>query len=170
MDKLKSMKVKFQGNEVTLVGKQLKVGDTFPDFLVANNSLAPITLKDTKGVRIFLTVPSLDTPVCDLEVRTFNEKASEIEGVTVYTLSMDLPFAQARWCGATGVERVVTLSDYKERTFGKVTGTYVEELGLLARTAFVVDSNGKVLYVDYLEEITNYPNYEEILEAARKAK
>lgn len=164
------MKVKFQGKEVTLVGKQLKVGDTFPEFIVANNSLAPVTLKDTKGVRIFLTVPSLDTPVCDLEVRTFNEKAAAIDGVTVYTISMDLPFAQARWCGAEGVERVITLSDYKEREFGKVTGTYLQELGLLARTAFVVGSNNNVTYVNYLEEVTSYPNYDEILEEAKKAK
>ncbi len=170
MNKLKSMKVKFQGNEVTLVGEQLKVGGIFPEFIAANNSLEPVTLKDTKGVRIFLTVPSLDTPVCDLEVRTFNEKAANIEGVTVYTLSMDLPFAQARWCGAEGVERVITLSDYKEREFGKVTGTYIQELGLLARTAFVVDSSNKVIYVNYLEEVTSYPNYDEILEVAKKAK
>ncbi|WP_026884362.1 thiol peroxidase [Clostridium akagii] len=164
------MKVKFQGNEVTLVGKQLKVGDTFPEFIVANNSLAPVTLKDTKGVRIFLTVPSLDTPVCDLEVRTFNEKAVSIEGVTVYTVSMDLPFAQARWCGAEGIEKVITLSDYKEREFGKVTGTYLKELGLLARTSFVVDSNNKITYANYLEEVTSYPDYDEILEAAKKVK
>lgn len=170
MNKPKIMKVKFQGNEVTLVGKQLKVGDTFPEFIAANNSLAPVTLKDTKGVRIFLTVPSLDTPVCDLEVRTFNEKAANIEGVTVYTVSMDLPFAQARWCGAEGVERVITLSDYKEREFGKVTGTYLKELGLLARTSFVVDSNNKITYANYLEEVTSYPNYDEILEAAKKVK
>ncbi|SMC21343.1 thiol peroxidase, atypical 2-Cys peroxiredoxin [Clostridium acidisoli DSM 12555] len=164
------MKVKFQGNEVTLVGEQLKVGDTFPEFKASNNSLEEVALKDTKGVRIFLTVPSLDTPVCDLEVRTFNEKASKIEGVTVYTLSMDLPFAQARWCGAAEVENVITLSDYKDRAFGKVTGTYVKELGLLARTSFVVGSDNKITYVDYLNEITNYPNYDEILEAAKKGK
>ena len=170
MNKPKIMKIKFQGNEVTLVGKQLKVGDAFPEFIVANNSLAPVTLKDTKGVRIFLTVPSLDTPVCDLEVRTFNEKAASIEGVTVYTVSMDLPFAQARWCGAEGIEKVITLSDYKEREFGKVTGTYLKELGLLARTSFVVDSNNKITYANYLEEVTSYPDYDEILEAAKKVK
>lgn len=164
------MKVAFQGNEVTLQGKEVKVGDTFPDFIAANNSLAPISLKDTKGVRIFLTVPSVDTPVCDLEVRTFNEKAAEIEGVTVYTVSMDLPFALARWCGAEGIEKVVTLSDYKDRAFGENTGTYVKELGLLARTAFVVGSDNKVTYANYLSEITDYPNYDEILEAAKKAK
>ena len=94
------MQVNFKGNPVTLVGKEVKVGDTFRDFVISKNDLSPLTLKDTKGVRIFLTVPSVDTSVCDLEVRTFNEKVSELKGVTVYTVSMDLPFAQARWCAA----------------------------------------------------------------------
>lgn len=164
------MKVKFQGNEVTLEGKELKEGDIFPDFSVSDNSLKSVSLKDTKGVRVFLTVPSLDTPVCDLEIKTFNKRASEISGVTVYTVSMDLPFAQIRWCGAEGVENVVTVSDYKDRNFGQNTGTYVKELGLLARTAFVVDSSNKITYVNYLSEITDYPNYDEILNAAKKAK
>lgn len=164
------MKVKFQGNEVTLEGKELKVGDVFPDFSVSDNSLRPVSLKDTKGVRVFLTVPSLDTPVCDLEIKTFNKRASEISGVTVYTVSMDLPFAQSRWCGSEGVENVVTVSDYKDRNFGQNTGTYVKELGLLARTAFVVDSSNKITYVNYLSEITDYPNYDEILNAAKQAK
>lgn len=164
------MKVKFQGKEVTLVGKELKVGDEFPDFITANNSLEPVSLNNTNGVRIFLTVPSIDTPVCDLEVKTFNKKASELGNVTVYTVSMDLPFAQARWCGAEDIKNVITLSDYKDREFGNVTGTYVKELGLLARTAFVVDSNNKITYAKYLDEITDYPNYDEILEAAKKIK
>lgn len=164
------MKVKFQGKEVTLVGKELKVGDEFPNFTTANNSLEPVSLSNTNGVRIFLTVPSIDTPVCDLEVKTFNKKASELGNVTVYTVSMDLPFAQARWCGAEDIKNVITLSDYKDREFGNVTGTYVKELGLLARTAFVVDSNNKITYAKYLDEITDYPNYDEILEAAKKIK
>lgn len=164
------MKVKFQGKEVTLVGNELKVGDEFPNFTAANNSLEPVSLDNTKGVRIFLTVPSIDTPVCDLEVKTFNKRASELDNVTVYTVSMDLPFAQARWCGAEGIKSVVTLSDYKDRDFGNVTGTYVKELGLLARTAFVVDSNNKITYAKYLDEITDYPNYDEILEVAKKTK
>lgn len=164
------MKVKFQGKEVTLVGNELKVGGKFPDFTATNNSLEPVSLDNTNGVRIFLTVPSIDTPVCDLEVKTFNKKASELGNVTVYTISMDLPFAQARWCGAEDIKNVVTLSDYKDREFGNVTGTYVKELGLLARTAFVVDSNNKITYAKYLEEITDYPNYDEILEAAKETK
>ncbi|MFL0252447.1 thiol peroxidase [Clostridium neuense] len=164
------MKVKFQGKEVTLIGNELKVGGKFPDFTATNNSLEQVSLKDTKGIRIFLSVPSIDTPVCDLEVKTFNKRASELEGVTVYTISMDLPFAQGRWCGAEGIENVVTLSDYKDRDFGNSTGTYVKELGLLTRAAFVVDSDNKITYAKYLEEIADYPNYDEILEAAKKAK
>lgn len=164
------MQLKFQGKPVTLSGNTIKVGDTIPDFTVIDNNLNPISLKDTKGVRIFLTVPSIDTPVCDLETRTFNEKASEIPGVTVYTISMDLPFAQSRWCAAHGVKNVTTASDYKDRSFGKNFGTYIVDLGLLSRTAFVVDSNNKVTYANYLEEVTDYPDYDEILNAAKKAK
>lgn len=163
------MELKFQGTPVNLLGNALKVGDTAPDFEVTDNNLKPITLKDTKGVRIFLTVPSLDTPVCDLETTTFNQKSSKIPGVTVYTISMDLPFAQSRWCAAKDVKNVITASDYKDRSFGKNFGTYVVELGLLARTAFVVDSNNKIIYAKYLSEITDYPDYDEILEAAKKA-
>ena len=164
------MKVTFQGNELHLIGRQVRVGDTFPDFTVSDNTLAPVSLKDTKGVRIFLSVPSIDTPVCDLEVRTFNERIDELNNVTIYTISMDLPFAQSRWCGAANIESVVTLSDYKDRFFGKNTGTYIEELGLLTRAAFVVDSNNKVIYVEYLSEITNAPDYDAILAASKNAK
>ena len=164
------MQVTFKGNPVTLVGKEVKVGDTFRDFEVSKNDLSPLTLKDTNGVRVFLTVPSVDTPVCDLEVRTFNEKASQLQGVTVYTVSLDLPFAQARWCAAEGIENVVTVSDYKDRAFGEATGTYVKELGLLTRAAFVVDSSNKVTHVEYLGEIAEQPNFEAIINAAKEAK
>ena len=164
------MKAKFQNNPVTLTGSVVKVGDNAPDFKAIDNNLKEVSLKDTKGVRILLTVPSIDTPVCDLEVRTFNDKAASVKGVSIYTISMDLPFAQARWCGAHGINSVTTLSDYKDRVVGKNYGTYVEELGLLARAAFVIDSNNKVVYVEYLEEITNQPNFEAILKAAKEAK
>jgi len=162
--------MKFQNNPVTLTGSVVKVGDNAPDFKAIDNNLKEVSLKDTKGVRILLTVPSIDTPVCDLEVRTFNDKAASVKGVSIYTISMDLPFAQARWCGAHGINSVTTLSDYKDRLVGKNYGTYVEELGLLARAAFVIDSNNKVVYVEYLEEITNQPNFEAILKAAKEAK
>lgn len=161
------MQVTFQGNPLTLVGKQVKVGDTLPAFNVTQNDLSPLTLEDTKGTRIFLTVPSLDTPVCDLEVKTFNRRASEIPGVSVHTVSMDLPFAQARWCGAEGVEAVNTASDYKDRSFSQATGTFIEELALLTRAAFVVDANNVVKHVEYLTEITEQPNFDAILNAAK---
>lgn len=164
------MKVTFKGNEITLVGNQLNVGDVMPDFTATDNSLQSVSLKDTKGVRVFLAVPSLDTPVCDLEIKTFNQRAAELNNVTIYTLSMDLPFAQARWCGSEDVKNVVTLSDYKDRSFGQSTGTYIKELGLLTRSAFVVDSDNKVQYVEYVSEVTDAPKYEDILQAAKNAK
>ena len=161
------MKVTFQGNPLTLEGVQVKVGDSAPNFTVVNNDLNPVSLNDTKGKRVFLTVPSLDTPVCDTEVRRFNEEASKLDNVTIYTISMDLPFAQARWCGAAGVNNVITVSDYKDREFSKNYGAYINELGLSTRAVFVVDENNKVTYVEYLSEITEEPNYDKALEALR---
>lgn len=162
--------IKFDGTPMTLVGKTLNVGDTFNDFTVTTNDLKDFTLSDTKGVRIFLTVPSIDTPVCDMEVKKFNEEVAKLNGVTCYTISMDLPFAQSRWCGNSGIKSVITLSDYKYRSFGEATGSYIKELGLLARNSFVVDSAGKVTFVEYLEEMTNEPSYDKILEAAKASK
>ena len=161
------MKVTFQGNPLTLEGTQVKVGDTAPDFTVVNNDLNPLKLSDTKGKRVFLTVPSLDTPVCDTEVRRFNQEASKLGNVTIYTISMDLPFAQARWCGGSNIDKVITASDYKDREFGKNYGVYINELGLLSRAVFVVDENNKVTYVEYLNEITDEPNYDKALEALK---
>lgn len=162
------MQVTFKGTPLNVLGKQLSVGDTFGDFSVAKNDLSPLTLNDTSGVRIFLTVPSLDTPTCDTEVRTFNKRAAELSGVSVYAISMDLPFAQSRWCGGAGIDNLTTASDYKDRTFAEATGTYIKELGLLARAIFIVDSDGKVAYVQYCPEIAEEPNYDEALEAAKK--
>lgn len=162
--------VKFQGSPITLEGKTVSVGDKLPNFKVTTNDLGEFTEKDSKGVRVFLTVPSIDTPVCNMEVKKFNEQIDALEGVTCYTVSMDLPFAQSRWCALEGVEKVKTLSDYKDRSFGASTGTYAKELGLLTRASFVVDSNDNVTFVEYLEEITNEPSYEKILEAAKAAK
>ena len=161
------MKVTFQGNPLTLEGTQVKVGDTAPDFTVVNNDLNPLKLSDTKGKRVFLTVPSLDTPVCDTEVRRFNQEASKLGNVTIYTISMDLPFAQARWCGGANIDKVITASDYKDREFGKNYGVYINELGLLSRAVFVVDENNKVTYVEYLNEITEEPNYDNALAALK---
>ena len=161
------MKVTFQGNPLTLNGTQVKVGDTAPDFTVVNNDLNPLKLSNTKGKRVFLTVPSLDTPVCDTEVRRFNQEASKLGDVTIYTISMDLPFAQARWCGGANIDKVITASDYKDREFGKNYGVYINELGLLSRAVFVVDENNKITYIEYLNEITDEPNYDKALEALK---
>lgn len=158
------------GNPMTLEGNELKVRDMAPDFTAIDNNMKPVSLKDTKGVRILSVVPSLDTEVCDLETRTFNSKAAEIPNVTIYTISMDLPFAQARWCGAHGVDKVITLSDFKDRLVGKNYGTYIKELGLLTRAVFVIDSNNKITFVEYVPEVTNQPNFDKVLEAAKAAK
>lgn len=157
------MQVTFEGSPLTLKGTQVKVGDNAPDFIVIDNDLKPVKLSDTKGKRVFLTVPSLDTPVCDTEVRRFNSEATKLGDITIYTISMDLPFAQARWCGGAGIDKVKTLSDYKDRQFGENYGVYINELGLLSRAVFVVDENNKVVYAEYLNEITEEPNYEKVL-------
>ena len=164
------MEIKFMGNPITLEGNELKVGDMAPDFTAIDNNMKPVSLKDTKCVRILSVVPSLDTEVCDLETRTFNSKAAEIPNVTIYTISMDLPFAQARWCGAHGVDKVITLSDFKDRLVGKNYGTYIKELGLLTRAVFVIDSNNRITFVEYVPEVTSQPNFDKVLEASKIAQ
>ena len=161
------MNVKFQGNPVTLEGNHVKVGDIAPDFIVIDNGLSPVSSKDLKGKRVYVSVPSIDTAVCDTEVRRFNEAAASLADVKIYTISMDLPFAQARWCGSAGIADVQTLSDFKDKEFGKAYGTYIKELGLLARAVFVVDENNQVTYVEYCEEITQEPDYDEVLKALK---
>jgi thiol peroxidase len=158
-----ALNLTFMGGPITLPGTQLSVGDKLPDFAVAANDLSPVTLADTAGLRVFLTVPSLDTPVCDLEVRTFNTQAGAIDGVSIYAVSKDLPFAQARWCGAAGVEAVKTLSDYRDSSFGNATGTLIEGLALLARAVFIVDAAGTVVYSEYVPEVTKQPDYDAVV-------
>ena len=160
----------FQGNPLTLAGTELKAGDTAPDFTVTGNDLAPVTLADYKGkVLIVASVPSLDTPVCDMETRRFNTEAAALgDDVAILTVSMDLPFAQARWCGAAGVKAVTTVSDHKDASFGLGWGALIKELRLLTRAVFVLDREGTVTYVQYLKEITEEPDYDAALAAARK--
>lgn len=162
------MVVTMQGNPVKLYGKMLKVGDKMPDFVVADNGLAEVKGGDLTGVRVFASVPSLDTGVCDMEIRRFNQKAGELPGVKIYAVSMDLPFAQARWCGAAGVSAVQTLSDYQQRSFGKATGTLIEGLELLARAVFVVDADNVVRYVEYVPEISSHPDYDALYAALKE--
>ncbi|MDR3314954.1 MAG: thiol peroxidase [Coriobacteriales bacterium] len=154
------LSITFAGEPLTLQNEQLGAGEAFPDARLFDNYLNAFDIADTEGVRVFLTVPSLDTPVCDLEVRTFNAKAAELPGVQIFAVSVDLPFAQARWCGQAAVEAVKTLSDYNGAEFGRATGTYISELALLTRAVFVVDAEGKVVYAEYVPEITNAPDYD----------
>ncbi|WP_110114114.1 thiol peroxidase [Bacillus sp. CGMCC 1.16541] len=163
--------VTFKGNEVTLAGNPVKVGDTAPNFTVLANDLSEVTLNDTKGsVRLISVVPSIDTGVCDAQTRRFNEEAAQLDNVKVLTVSVDLPFAQKRWCGANGIENVQTLSDHRDLSFGEAYAVAIKELRLLARSIFVVDANDKVTYVEYVNEVTDHPNYEAAIEAAKAAQ
>ncbi len=161
--------VTFKNNPVTLVGNEVKVGDKAPDFTVLANDLSPVSLKDSEGkVRLISVVPSLDTGVCDAQTRRFNEEVVGLgEGVAFYTVSVDLPFAQKRWCAAAGLEGAQTVSDHKDLSFGKSYGVYMEELRLLARSVFVIDKEGTVTYVEYVPEGTSHPNYEAAIEAVK---
>lgn len=162
------MTVTFKGVPMTLCGKTLREGGSLPDFTLTGNGLETVRGSELTGIRVLLTVPSLDTGVCDLEVRRFNETAAQFEGVSVYAVSMDLPFAQKRWCGAAGVDRVRCLSDYRDHSFGKATGTRIEELGLLTRAVFVADEEGKLVYVEYVPEVAEHPDYEACLNCLKK--
>lgn len=165
-------KVTFQGNPLTLTGDQPAAGQAAPDFEVLGNDLSGVKLSSFKGkVCVICTVPSLDTPVCDTEVRKFNEQATSLgDDVAVLVISMDLPFAQSRWCGAAGVKNVQTLSDHNKAQFGNAYGVLIKELRLLARTVFVVDKEGVIRYIEVVEELTNEPDYESALKAAKEAR
>jgi thiol peroxidase len=161
--------VTFKGNPMTLVGEEVKVGDRAPNFQVVDNAMQPATLDSFKGkVKIISSVPSLDTPVCDMETRRFNEEAGKLpDKVAVLTISMDLPFAQKRWCAAAGVEKVKTLSDYQNRSFGCAYGVLIKELKLLARAVFIVDEQDMVRYVEIVPEMTKEPDYDRVLNAVK---
>ncbi len=164
------MQVKFKGNLVNLAGNIVEIGSVARDFVAVDNDLNDFSFKDTSNVKILLSVPSIETRVCDLEVKEFNERAAEIPGVEIITVSMDLPFSQAKWCAANGIEQVKTVSDYKYRSFGEEYGTYIKEVGLLARAAFVVDSSNKVIYAEYVKEVSTNPDFNAIIKAAKEAK
>jgi thiol peroxidase len=159
-----------KGNPLTLIGPELKPGDGAPDFNLVDKGLKPVTLKDTGShVRIFSVVPSLDTPVCDAQTKKFNEAAAQLPDVDIITVSMDLPFAQARWCGAFGVDHVRMLSDHKDGSFGSNYGTLIKELRIESRAIFVVDQNNRIRHAEYVKEVADFPNYEAALAAARGA-
>jgi thiol peroxidase len=156
------------GNPMTLVGPELKAGDQAPDFLALDNALKPVKLADTgHKTRIFSVIPSLDTPVCDMQTKRFNEEAAKMADVDIYTVSMDLPFAQKRFCNAFTLDRVKMLSDHRDASFGSAWGTLIKELRIMSRAIFVVGPDDKLKYVEYVPEVSQHPNYEAALAAAR---
>lgn len=159
----------FAGNPVTLIGKEVKVGEQAPDFTVLGNDLSEKSLKDFDGkIKIISVVPSLDTGVCDAQTRWFNQNATKLsDDVVVLTISMDLPFAQKRWCGAAGVENVVTLSDHRDANFGTAYGFLIEELRLLSRGIVVVGKDNKVAYTEYVPEVTTAVNFDAAVDAVK---
>jgi len=160
--------VTFMGNPLTLVGAEIKVGDAFPvGVAVLTNDLKPFDISSEKCVRVVTTVPSLDTPVCDTQVRKFNEKIAGLNA-KVFAVSADLPFAQARWCGAAGTKNVSTLSDHAQMGLADALGIHIKELRLLARTVFVIDASGKIVYREIVPEVTSEPNYAAAFEAVKK--
>lgn len=161
--------VTFKGNPVELSGNPPQVGATAPDFQLLNNDMQTVNLADTNGkVRIISVVPSIDTPVCSVQTSRFNRELDNLPDVVGYTISVDTPFAQKRWCGAEGIEKMTMLSDYKGNNFGRDWGLYINDLGLLARAVYIVDKEGKVAYSQLVPEIAQEPNYDEVLEKARE--
>jgi thiol peroxidase len=162
--------ITFKGNPLTLVGKEVKVGQRAPDFVVIDNNLSAVKFSTYLGkVCIISSVVSLDTPVCDTQTRKFNEEASRLGSeVMILTLSMDLPFAQKRWCGAAGVDRIQTLSDHRDASFGMAYGLLIKELRLLARAVLIVDPKGLIQYKELVKEVTNEPDYEAVLSELKK--
>ncbi|SNB47367.1 thiol peroxidase [Geobacter sp. DSM 9736] len=161
--------ITFKGNPMTLLGPDLRPGNPAPDFRVVDNSLAPVTLRTYEGkIKVISSVPSLDTPVCDRETRRFNEDAARLpENVVVLTISLDLPFAQKRWCGAAGIDRVITLSDYQDRSFAESYGVLIKELKLLSRSLFVIDTENIIRFVQHVPEVTEEPDYDTVISAVQ---
>ncbi len=162
--------ITLNGAKLSLEGKVLSVGQKAPDFTLAGNDLKPVSLKDFKGRAVILSaVPSLDTPTCDMETRRFNKEASALgDKAVVLTVSKDLPFAQARWCAAAGIDRVQTLSDYRNTSFATDYGILIKELFLLARAIFVIDGNGVIKYIQFVQEVSKEPDYRAVLEEVKK--
>ena len=159
-----------KGNPLTLVGPELFPGDHAPDFSVVDGTLSTVDLAKTgNNVRIISVVPSLDTPVCDLQTKRFNEEAAKLPGVDIITVSMDLPFAQKRWCGAFGVDRVKMLSDHRSGSFGEAYGTLIKDLRIESRAIFVLDKENIIRHAEYVKEVADHPNYDAALSAAKAA-
>jgi len=159
-----------RGNPLTVLGPALKPGEKAPDFKAVDDSLKDVNLAGTgDDIRIFSVVPSLDTPVCDAQTKRFNEEAGKLPDVKIYTISMDLPFAQKRWCGAYGVDHVKMVSDHRDGSFGKAYGTLIKDLRIMSRAIFVIDKNNVIRHVEYVKEVADHPDYEAALSAARAA-
>jgi thiol peroxidase len=159
--------ITMKGNPLTLVGTEIKTGDNAPDVTLVANDLSEVKLSSFKGKKVILSiVPSLDTGICDLQTKRFNQEAGKLKDTAILTISKDLPFAQKRWCGATNSTALQTLSDYRSN-FGENYGVLIKGLNLLARSIFVVDQNGKVRYTQLVKEVTTEPNYDEALKAAQ---
>lgn len=159
----------FKGTPLTLVGPELKAGDKAPAFEAIDKSMQPVTLDSTSGsVRIFSVVPSLDTPVCDMQTKRFNDEVQKLDSVHVYTVSMDLPFAQARWTRDFGIDNVTMLSDHRNGSFGENYGTLIKEWRILSRAIFVVDKGGTLRHVEYVKEVADHPDYEAAVNKARE--
>ena len=161
--------VKFGGNPVTLVGTEIKVGDKAPDFTVLNPDLSPLSFKDTKGqVRVISIVPSIDTSVCDIQTRWFNEEAAKIDGLIVLSISVDLPFALKKYCAAQGIATIKTVSDHRELDFGLKYGFVIEELRLLSRGTVVIDKDDIVRHVEYVANIGDQPDYDQVMNVVKQ--
>ncbi|PKN29530.1 MAG: thiol peroxidase [Deltaproteobacteria bacterium HGW-Deltaproteobacteria-21] len=163
--------VTFKGNPVPLTGNEVRVGQTAPDFKVQRNDMTDYTLGSSAGkTRVIASVPSLDTPVCDLETRRFNQEAAALPNVEIVVISMDLPFAQKRWCGAAGVDKVITASDHRDSSFARSYGVLIAEgplERLTARAVFVIGPDDRVKYVEYVKDISEQPNFDAVLAALR---
>ncbi|MBN1926885.1 MAG: thiol peroxidase [Prolixibacteraceae bacterium] len=163
--------VTFGGNPVTLTGNEIKVGDKAPEFTGINQKLEPVSLSQFKGKTVVIAVyPSIDTGVCQKQNRKFNEVASSLKDVAVLSVSLDLPFAQKRFCLAEGLENIITLSDHREREFGNKYGFLIKELALLARGTVVIDKEGTVRLVEIVPEIATEPDYEKTLKILDEIK
>jgi thiol peroxidase len=162
--------VTMRGNPLTLIGKEVELGRAAPEAVLLDNDLKPVRISDFRGkVVVVSSVPSLDTPTCDMETRRFNAEAASLGGdVVILTVSTDLPFAQKRWCGAAGVDKVKTLSDHRETAFGLAYGVLIKELRLLARSIFVIDRQGGVRYVQHVKEIAQEPDYGAVIQAVKQ--
>jgi len=159
------VQVTFHQDPVTLIGNEVKVGDKAPNFTVLSNDLKEVSLDDYKGkVKLISVVPSIDTGVCSEQTKRFNEEADRIDNVRVLTISMDLPFAQQRWCAANGIKNLDTLSDHRDADFGEKYGVLIKELRLLTRAIFVVDAEDNITYVEYVGEVTDHPDYDRVLD------